>query len=488
MGFPEQALVNGVGASRPGRLTPEGVKTMARRWLLACVGVVVILTWSQAWASIVSDSPYVEIWTDRGDAGTYREGEAIEVYMRAAHDCYVIVYEIDTDGYLRVLYPYECYDDGYVTGGRIYGIGRGGHRRFYVTGPRGVEYIHVVASLKPFRQLYWHGCHGYDDYVRDVTWRGFSDYWGCALPPRIYGDPYIAMQSIDEFICLDALEAELVYADFTYFYVHERVPYPRYVCYDCHGFDMRYRPYVHACTGFTITFVDCDPCFRPWSWWWWCTPRRVYCGPRFVCYCRTSSRHSCKSSCGTSCDTYPSVYKWKSRHETQEGREAVKIRNVPAVDPDRVKTKQKVRDFNLYSVREPKGKTEVPESSRRPDEKVRIIDATARAVTKQKVRDRAVEPPEPPRVEKSREHQAEPPEAARKPSKIEKVSPKVTEKRVTKESLVTRLKRAVKKVTKSDSKATTKKAATNKATKKVAPKVRTKNQGRSPSTRRRVSR
>lgn len=473
---------------------------MARRWLLACVAVVVILTWSQALASIVSDSPAVEIWTDRGDGSTYREGEAIEIYMRPGYDCYVIVYEIDTDGYLRVLYPYDCYDDGYVTGGRVYRIGRGGYNRSYVTGPRGVEYLHVVASYEPFRQLYWHGCNGYDDYVSDVTWRGFSDYWGCALPPRIYGDPYIAMQSIDEFICLDALDTDLVWADFTYFYVHERVSYPRYLCYDCHGFDTFYRPYSQRCRGFSITFVDCDPCFRPWSWWWWCTPKRVYCGPRYVCYSRKSSGHSCNSSCGTTCKTYPSVYKWKSRYDSRDGRDPIKVRSVPAVDDG--KTKQKLRDYNLYSVREPKAKTKVASRAHNPGEGVRITDATAR-VNEANVKNRAVTPSTPPRIKQSPERTPQAVEPARKPAKIEKsrkpaspvsevvrkpatikkMSPKKTTPVVPRKDTKTEVKRTAKKTAESASKATAKKAV-----KKVAPKVRKKNQGRSPATRRRVSR
>jgi hypothetical protein len=128
------------------------------------------------------------------------------------------------------------------------------------------------------------------------------------------------METIDEFICGDALEYGLVWADFTYYYVGARVDYPRYLCYDCHGFTTRVRPYSDVCLGFSISFVDYDPCLRPWSWWWWCSPARVYCGPRYVCH---ATKHYCSKKCGDrcddKCDTYPSEYKWKSRHEAGGG-------------------------------------------------------------------------------------------------------------------------------------------------------------------------
>jgi hypothetical protein len=281
---------------------------MLRSVMLAVWVAAVLAGFMGAQAAIVEGEPRVEIWTDRGAGAVYHVGEDVEVCFRADRDCYVIVYEIDTDGYLRLLFPYNCGSDGFVEAGRVYRLGRGHFGMYYVAGPSGVEYVHALASIRPFRTLYWHGCAGYEDYAYDVSWQGFSDYWGCALPPRVSGDPYMAMQSIDEFICYDALDAGMAFADFTYFYVDQRVGYPRYVCYDCHGFGMGYRPYVHVCSGFSITFVNCDPCWDPWSWWWWCTPRRAYCGPRYVCHAKRP------------CRDWPSEYKWKSRSESYSSR------------------------------------------------------------------------------------------------------------------------------------------------------------------------
>jgi hypothetical protein len=454
-------------------MTPEGVNTMARKWMVFAAALGVIMSWSPVRAGITGGSPSVDIWTDRGDAGVYRHGEAVEVFVRPECDCYVIVYEIDTDGYLRVLYPYDCMDDGYMTGGTIYRLGRGGQRQYYVTGPSGVEYLHVVASFKPFRQLYWHGCHGYENYAYDVTWRGFSDYWGCALPPRVYGDPFMAMQSIDEFICLDALETGMVWADFAYFYVDERVSFPRYVCYDCHGFHPALRPYHQVCSGFSITFIDCDPCYRPCSWWWWCSPRRVYCGPRYVC--------NCKKPCGD----YPSQYKWKSRTETVRSRDAVisrepvKLKGGDVIDGVRVKAREANAELDLYSRG---GRVPVKYKAEGGDD-VRVRKATdEEPAGRIKVHERDNESVKVRKIETSEPRTRE---VESRPVKVDKNGREPVKAPKTEAKQVTVRKTESKKA--EQSRIEKAKSSAGSTTKQVAPKVRTQNQGRSPATRRRLS-
>jgi hypothetical protein len=461
---------------------------MLRKTVLA-VGVLVVgLGFMHAQAALVEGQPRVEIWTGRGNAGVYLPGEPIEIFIRPDYDCYVIVYEIDTDGYLRLLFPYGCGSDGFVEGGYAYRIGTGPLNRYYVTGPRGVEYIHVLSSFTPFRTLYWHGCDGYEAYAYDVSWRGFSDYWGCALPPRVYGDPYIAMQSIDEFICYDALEAGAAYADFTYFYVDEVVTYPRYVCYDCHGFRPHIRPYVHVCTGFSITFVGCDPCYRPCSWWWWCTPARVYCGPRYVC----CSKKSCKP--------YPSKYKWKSRCETYSStteythywNDRVKVKSGIDRPPAKVKPRTSPeRDLYTGGQREAVKGKEVPVREPRVTE-ARVVpvgprdgrDVEARTPVARKEASREPEPRALPKVRSEERGKTK-----RAPAKPEKVEAKKSNEKSRKKPEVKQQK-SPKSRRRVESRPATKvrsTKSTRKPSRKVAPKVRNGNKGKSPQKRRSIS-
>jgi hypothetical protein len=479
---------NQAGPSDKG-LTPKGVRRMLRRLILAIGIGAMAIGCTGVQAAIVEGEPRVEIWTDRGTGGVYRVGDDMEVCLRADRDCYVIVYEIDTDGHLRLLFPYHCGGDGFVEGGVVYRLGGGYYGTYYVTGPSGVEYVHALASIRPFRTLYWHGCDGYENYAYDVSWRGFGDYWGCALPPRVYGDPYMAMQSIDEFICYDYLESGAAFADFTYFYVDERVSYPRYVCYDCHGFDTYYRPYVHVCTGFSIGFIDCDPCWNPWSWWWWCTPRRVYCGPRYVC----SAKRSCRD--------WPSRYKWKSRSDCYSSRseyahywdERVHDRTPRVVDTGGAR-KYKAGERDLY-VRDPKRVEKHKDVAVREGRVEVIRPVPARTGRTDKVKsdarrsaERAGNETRIPAPVRVKEVQVKKPRVAEKPAKVEtrKVTPKPKRAPVKVES---------KKASKASNDAKASRKATVRSSgktstknKKVAPKVRTgSSKGRSPSKRRRVS-
>ena len=327
-------------------------------WLAAGIAAgLAAATLAVASPALAHQAPVVQIWSDRGEGGLYAVGDCAQLAFRPETDCYVIVYGIDTDGYLRVLFPGQCGDDGYVLGGRTYSIWRDGFYKFYINGPAGIEYVHVLASYEPFRQIYWQGCDGYEDYAQEATWRGFHDYWGCAMPPRVYGDPYAAMQMIDEFICLDALEAGKVWADFTYFYVDARVSYPRYLCYDCHGFDCRFRPYNDVCAAFTVSFVDCDPCYSQWSWWWWCSPGRCYCGPQYICRGRDgwcdSREHGHGGWHHGDHATYPSEYKWKSRGDGGEGLVVPAVARAPVGrvgNPmDAVRVRSDERQVDLYT-------------------------------------------------------------------------------------------------------------------------------------------
>jgi hypothetical protein len=100
----------------------------------------------------VIHQPYldIELWVDRGEGAIYHPGEEIKVYFRASHDCYVVIYGINTRGYVYLLYPYDKYDDYYVEGGRTYGIpDRFDDYALTVDGPEGTEYIQAVASFDP---------------------------------------------------------------------------------------------------------------------------------------------------------------------------------------------------------------------------------------------------------------------------------------------------------------------------------------------------
>jgi hypothetical protein len=296
-------------------------------------------TGSSAASSTVGPQAYVDVWTDKGEGEIYSRGEGIDIFVETSFDAYVIIYALDTDGNIDVVFPYDCKDDGFLRGGTTYRVVSGLADGFVAGGSKGVAYVRAVASAVPFRRLYWPGCPGYERYAGDVTWSTFADYWGPALPPRIYGDPYVAMQAIDEFICWDSANTGTASVDYTYYYVMERVEHPVYYVHaPLHWPHSWYWPYwgpywnvcwnecwdtgVYICVGLGNRY----PVWSPWAWSWysptWCAPSWCwpsYYRPSYASWCprptSCASGHcgSCSRCTGKSYRTYPSQVKYKNK-------------------------------------------------------------------------------------------------------------------------------------------------------------------------------
>jgi len=92
----------------------------------------------------------IDVWVDRGDGSVYNPGDEIKVFFETSRDCYVVVYNIDTRGYVNILYPYDHTDSPWVEGNQVYRVpGRYDDYDLRVDGPEGVEYVQAIASLEP---------------------------------------------------------------------------------------------------------------------------------------------------------------------------------------------------------------------------------------------------------------------------------------------------------------------------------------------------
>jgi len=101
----------------------------------------------------------IDVWIDKGEGSTYHPGEEIYIYFRASRDCYAVIYNLDTRGYVNILYPNPPEadsDDPRVEGGRVYRIpNRYDDYSLTVDGPSGMEYIQAVASYEPLSPPNW---------------------------------------------------------------------------------------------------------------------------------------------------------------------------------------------------------------------------------------------------------------------------------------------------------------------------------------------
>jgi len=207
----------------------------------------------------------VEVWTDRGNEAVYQPGEHMQIRVRSSQDGHALVYEIDAEGYVHLLFP-EASGSGFVEARQTYRMPpEDSNVELVVQEPVGECYIVAIASVAPFDSLPWY-LRPYNAQAEAVGYVGApNEEEGVTADGRIVGDPFVAMERIRRRVLEDATDGESFASAYTTYYVHQQVKYPRYVCYDCHrpgqwswwdGFD----PYYTTCSVFDLRVN--------WSWYW----------------------------------------------------------------------------------------------------------------------------------------------------------------------------------------------------------------------------
>ena len=232
-----------------------------RRWVgLAALVALTLAPWPARAGGLG-----VEVWTDRGDDAVYQPGDRMEIQARTSDDAYLLVYEIDAEGYVRLLYPYRG-SNGFAEGRRTYRVPpEQANVDLVVQDLVGQCYLVAIASQDRFRDLPWY-LRPYDEQAEQVGYEGMrDDEEGITAEGRIVGDPFVAMERIRRRVLADPGDENTFGSSYATYYVHNQVRYPRYLCYDCHrpgrwawwpGFD----PYYTSCSVFDFRVN--------WSWGW----------------------------------------------------------------------------------------------------------------------------------------------------------------------------------------------------------------------------
>jgi Domain of unknown function (DUF4384) len=188
----------------------------------------------------------VAVWADRDDP--YDRGDGARVYLTAQQPTHVVVFRVDTDGRIQVLYPREPWGDTWIRDSRRLELPGGSKgRTFVVDDDPGIGYLFAIASRRPFN---------FDEIARGDHWDYRAIEGG-----RITGDPYVALTSLAARIT----PGDQYDYDVTPYYVERRYDYPRFVCYDCHAYAKYddWDPYRRACARFRVVIYD-DPRYYPY--------------------------------------------------------------------------------------------------------------------------------------------------------------------------------------------------------------------------------
>ena len=79
----------------------------------------------------------------------YYVGEKLKIYIRPTINCYVAVYDIDTRGVVRLIFPNRYSTSNLLRGGVTYMLPDKPNYSLQVGGPQGTEQILVIASTQP---------------------------------------------------------------------------------------------------------------------------------------------------------------------------------------------------------------------------------------------------------------------------------------------------------------------------------------------------
>jgi hypothetical protein len=183
-----------------------------------------------------AESLRVSVWLDRDEDEIYERGDEQRVTFQTNEDAYAVVYRIDTEGLVTVLWPRDRLDDGFVFGGHDYRLPGREARALRLDEAEGEGFVEAIVSRYPF-----------DLRALEVDFLG--DEGGERYDFQVAGDPFLAMNEVNYAVTGLKDSADQVVTNYARYYVHRQVDHPRYLCAQCHDGDGRGDdPYAGHCT------------------------------------------------------------------------------------------------------------------------------------------------------------------------------------------------------------------------------------------------
>jgi hypothetical protein len=172
----------------------------------------------------------------------YQAGEDVGFSIQTDSDAYVVVFDMDTDGFVHLLYPETGGSLQKLSAHRVYEIPADPDRSLVVSGADGIEFVFALAVENR-------------DYINDAELRFLAE--DESLPEnrrfRITGDPLLGANRVASQVVRGIANRPGVTMAFTYFYVGTAVDFPRYLCEEC--YDKGKDPYA---SGMPVYVASAD--------------------------------------------------------------------------------------------------------------------------------------------------------------------------------------------------------------------------------------
>jgi Domain of unknown function (DUF4384) len=228
-----------------GKMKTETLKILPeekRTWLGVFVFSLMILIGAKGLAAdyevdYSSQSLRAGVWIEGLAEGEVLDrGEEITVGFQANEDAYAVVYRINTEGLVTVLWPRSRMDDGFIFGGHEYLLPVTGARRLVASSSTGEGFVEAIISRHPFD-------------LRDLPLDFHHEYQSEEIGFYVTGDPFLAINEVNFAITGMEDSQDFVVTNYLSYYVHETVDHPRYLCNQCHmDDDLALSPYNDECT------------------------------------------------------------------------------------------------------------------------------------------------------------------------------------------------------------------------------------------------
>lgn len=151
-------------------------------------------------------------------------GEEIGFSFQPQQNAYVVVFNIDTEGFVHLLHPVAGKYHTLTKAREWEHIPENPRERFVAEGETGIEF--VFALTVPDKE-------SIDQ--RELGFLADNERLPRENRYRIDGDPFLAANIIAGELVRGISHRQGIYLDYTYFYINERVDYPCYLCGECEG-------------------------------------------------------------------------------------------------------------------------------------------------------------------------------------------------------------------------------------------------------------